>query len=66
MSNEFDPKKIIDFEKDYYEILGVERGVDDGTLKKNYRKLLLPTSWKKFLAKIDIENVIEIIGLRLE
>ena len=25
MSNEFDPKKIIDFEKDYYEILGLQK-----------------------------------------
>ena len=25
MSNEFDPKKIIDFEKNYYEILGIEK-----------------------------------------
>ena len=25
MSTEFDPKKIIDFEKDYYAILGIEK-----------------------------------------
>ena len=25
MTNEFDPKKIIDFEKDYYEILGLHK-----------------------------------------
>jgi hypothetical protein len=25
MSNEFDPKKIIDFEKDYYDILGLQK-----------------------------------------
>jgi hypothetical protein len=25
MSNEFNPKKIIDFEKDYYEILGISK-----------------------------------------
>ena len=25
MSNEFDPKKIIDFEKNYYEILGLQK-----------------------------------------
>jgi len=25
MSNEFDPKKIIDFSKNYYEILGISQ-----------------------------------------
>ena len=25
--------------RDYYEVLGVERGADDATLKKAYRKL---------------------------
>ena len=37
--------------KDYYNILGVEKGVDDKTLKKTYRKLS-----KKYHPDVNTDN----------
>ena len=35
------PHPTMSQKRDYYEVLGVDRGVDDDTLKKAYRKLAL-------------------------